>query len=759
MNRKSLVKCISQIIAELKIIDKEGEIIPNFSSIGTDINLCWFHNDLIIEYLDYKDVDWTISPSKFYKNKNLFDAILHDESINPYIYDGIKDIDFKQIINEMSYLNDNGVLRKQMPTEHSSMKIFFEFVDKVLKNPKEYEENPNRIVGIFLSIFNYPDDTYLHENYDNILVTKADKKVKINKLGYNSFFSRYSKNITVEELDKINSLSYLLIEELSRRFKGEVYTPNHVSDAAHEEQKETIGDHYLNIPTWDQSSGLKGDTRFYKYHRLYCSTINPTDIKVAKKYNQGSIDFPYDFFTSNFHKLPYELRMELGLIENENEKDLKLVEEFNFTNNPPMKHSGSLHGNVKLHGKGLTKTMVSKRVQKLNLGGSGNIAKETSCLYLLEQVNILLRSKLKKAFITTYLNANILTKGAFYGLRKYLYDSGCRFLSGFIFPASEFSGNSKNWAMVFIIFQWKRNLISMGTNFIDQYPLKIRKNINGKLTVTGYKTLHGVNNILTFWPKSIVETRSDILVPSITSALKPTGMLGKVKNGCIGYLSRSRGDNWVVCSTIWVVSGTTITKHNFMESVALFSCGKLVPSVVSTWLAESSEMMEPNFNHTEYKQWNNDCIIFSLFNSESEQSSLRKIKCDGFWTDVKNGDFEISFHDVKNEWFWNSNQQIFQLANQCGNNDIVQDTKNFNQEAFVYSILQNIKLSDDANEILHMANDLLVSSFPERKKLHTIYPEWHLNTWDAGWHQIKKILENTMRDELDKFNYITNIEI
>ena len=31
------------------------------------------------------------------------------------------------------------------------------------------------------------------------------------------------------------------------------------------------------------------------------------------------------------------------------------------------------------------------------------------------------------------------------------------------------------------------------------------------------------------------------------------------------------------------------------------------------------------------------------------------------------------------------------------------------------------------------------------------YPEYHLNTWDAGFYQIKKILKKYMPDELKAF--------
>ena len=35
---------------------------------------------------------------------------------------------------------------------------------------------------------------------------------------------------------------------------------------------------------------------------------------------------------------------------------------------------------------------------------------------------------------------------------------------------------------------------------------------------------------------------------------------------------------------------------------------------------------------------------------------------------------------------------------------------------------------------------------------HDEHPEQHLQVWDVGWHQIKKILKEYMKDDLKEFN-------
>lgn len=62
--------------------------------------------------------------------------------------------------------------------------------------------------------------------------------------------------------------------------------------------------------------------------------------------------------------------------------------------------------------------------------------------------------------------------------------------------------------------------------------------------------------------------------------------------------------------------------------------------------------MVPNTEHPDYAQWQSDCIVYSLFNSKSQQSSLRSVYYNGKdW-------------DIYNEFFWLSRNRMLQLAEQ-----------------------------------------------------------------------------------------------
>lgn len=93
------------------------------------------------------------------------------------------------------------------------------------------------------------------------------------------------------------------------------------------------------------------------------------------------------------------------------------------------------------------------------------------------------------------------------------------------------------------------------------------------------------------------------------------------------------------------------------------------------------------------------------------------------------------------------------LADDNGFDEMYQDAVVHSQDRFVYNELQKVHLSPDAQAVLDKATDLVIKSMPERKRQHELHPEWNLQAWDAGWYQIKKVLNESddLKKELDEF--------
>jgi hypothetical protein len=98
---------------------------------------------------------------------------------------------------------------------------------------------------------------------------------------------------------------------------------------------------------------------------------------------------------------------------------------------------------------------------------------------------------------------------------------------------------------------------------------------------------------------------------------------------------------------------------------------------------------------------------------------------------------------------------MMELANENYFDELFRDARASDQR-HVYKLLfeEGIydRLSPDAREVLDRATELVKLSFKMRKVLQVENPEYHLNTWDAGWYQIKLVLKKFYPDLLKDFN-------
>lgn len=178
-----------------------------------------------------------------------------------------------------------------------------------------------------------------------------------------------------------------------------------------------------------------------------------------------------------------------------------------------------------------------------------------------------------------------------------------------------------------------------------------------------------------------------------------------------------------------------IGKQNFDRVISLFTARKLITGPYATWINCKDEYMIPNTEHPDYAQWQADCIVHSLFNTASNQSSLRNIEYNGkTW-------------NIFNEFFWMSREDIYELATGAKRQDtlapaVADDMLKYGQSGnrFVYEKLQTVHLSDDAKFILDFATAILIDTMKYREDFNRKHPEYHINSWDAGWYQIKALL-------------------
>jgi hypothetical protein len=157
-----------------------------------------------------------------------------------------------------------------------------------------------------------------------------------------------------------------------------------------------------------------------------------------------------------------------------------------------------------------------------------------------------------------------------------------------------------------------------------------------------------------------------------------------------------------------------IGSNNFIKGITLFSARRL-PNV--TWLNEKDEFLAPNGDAYNFSY---DSIIISLFNNASYQKS----------TELLN-----------NEFFWMSVDKMKQLADENHYTELYNDART-SPNRYVYNLLfgqERIydRLSPDAKLVLDYATELVEKSMQARMLMAN--DENHLNSWDAGYAQLKLV--------------------
>jgi len=191
-------------------------------------------------------------------------------------------------------------------------------------------------------------------------------------------------------------------------------------------------------------------------------------------------------------------------------------------------------------------------------------------------------------------------------------------------------------------------------------------------------------------------------------------------------------------------SGLSVIPENLHKVVAMFSARKLI---TTTWLNQKDEYSAPNEGHTEFQQFVYDSFIYSLFNSSSQQSSLRQVEYKGqSW-------------DIKNEFFWMSAERMKELADENGYDELYNDARTAS-DRHVYKLLfgpENVyeKLSPDAKAVIDKSTELVELSMEMRQVMAN--DDNHLNSWDAGYAQLKLVWKEYFQEDFNEFRRLYKV--
>ncbi|MCL2869922.1 hypothetical protein FWF48_03930 [Candidatus Saccharibacteria bacterium] len=794
-------KIVAQTIYYLKKFQQDASPLPNVIVGGDENEMFVVYAPKLYHYLD-NNYDWNIAPSSACtQNEPLMRELLDDPNLDTYVFDvRSAAFDMNEVFHSIDVLShQNGEFAKLKVDEANLRKVFDEFV-RLVFGQDEWLTGVKKIgateaVSIFIqSILGNPE-TYLVPTKKNILHLVGGKEIKIDGANYHAFFSRFDRHYSANEIKIITAVADRLIEELSRRFHGDFWTPTIWADRAIQMMTDDLGENWRDeYVVWDCAAGTKNLTRDYNFKNLFCSTLHQSEIDISAQYNKNATTFQYDFLNDDIdvspNSNPQNLKMPKDLFEK-----LKNNAPIIFYTNPPY---GQAYSGVGLHKAGIADTKIGAEMRKQDLG-LASAELYTQFIYRAQKLSH--DFNLTNVFFF-FFNKGFLASPAFEKFTDQMLDQ-FKFNGGFMLNAGEFQGTSSAWGIIFSNFQIKRSATHVIPSAVEESfthvipsgvegsfthvipsgvegslqkdsstPLRSAQNDKGcqtefkfsieKSSSNGAEQIaeHTLRRVkkgeaINDWLREIrlpKEQYNNGKYPQLSGAFsvssgtsKPRGVLyGK---DCIGYLVKSGDtvqgsdrDMFLLSSAAHKGNGTPVTAENFERSCVNFSARKSalggeMKEKNLMWVIDKDVFRRPSDkfqNSPDWPEFVRDCVIFSLFHRSSYQTSLRNFEYNG------------ENYDVFNEWFFMPRDEIIKIAEKYDLNDIVFDAES-SSERFVYKYLHDtpsgrtIELSDEARDLLKAGEDLVHATFAKRFLADQDKPEWNLMTWDAGYYQAYKI--------------------
>ena len=712
-------KVLIQVVHYLKKFEENGEILPNVCLVG-DVNECFvLHTNPLLKYLD-ADCDWSIAPSKAYgADVDTMLAIAEDDEINPFVFCVDENFSFKAVADKIRDLIHD-INRYVRVTEHNIATIYNYFLTKVIKKTKSI--NANDTVAVFIGVITEKENYYKHPHKKGVIVTPIGE-IKVNDDAYKAFIQYFERSYTPQEKNRFSEISDRLIEDTNRRNKGEFYTPTMFVDHAHDMMSRELGmDWKEEYVVWDASCGSKNLTRDYKFKELYCSTLEQAELEIGQRYNPEATSFQFDFLNDSLDKLPQ------GLL-NAFKENKPIV----FLNNPPYATAGSKGDK---HKKGVAKTIINETMLNDGIGAcSQNLYAQF--LYRIDMIKR--RFNLNKCYIALFSPTLYLSGNSWKNFRK-VFLNDFSFIDAFTFKASYFADVADNWGIAFSL--WQNGETIDKNNFVH----KLVDEIDGELTNVGTKSIYNLDGIMTasVWVKS-QNVKETVETPNLSSGLRVKEKLYKWAKNSIGYMynnsnnvDKNTQEVALFTSCFSGAHGVSILPDNFEHVVTLFSARRLVSCNWQNW---ADEYIAPNTEHEKWSEFVADSVVYSLFESKSNQSSLRNVEYKGKqW-------------NIKNEFFWMPTAKMQELANNNRYDEMYQNAQGVD-DRFVCKWLNEHKaeISTEAQEVLDYATTLVEQSMKYRNVFNEDNENYQIMNFDCGWYQIKGMLKEYMPNELKQFN-------
>ena len=394
---------------------------------------------------------------------------------------------------------------------------------------------------------------------------------------YSQFWKLYKRPPLKEFQDYIIERRDLLTPQDIRERKGAFFTPRIWVELSQKYLTDYLGENWQDdYYIWDCAAGtgnlLAGLTNKYN---IYASTLDQADVNVMHERIEHGANllknhvFQFDFLNDDFTKLPQSLQE----IINDEEKRKKLV----IYINPPYAEVSSKAEKGKV---GVNQTKTHAKYSHI-LGTAGR--------ELFAQFLIRAYLEINGVILAEFSKLKILQGSAFLNLKKHFQGSLDKI---FLAPADTFDNVKGQFPIGFKI--WNTNKKEVFENVIaDIYD----KNTN----FIGTKGIFALNK--------------NQYINKFISIYKAT------KENNIGFMDGINGNDFQHNNIVYVLNtkeqlpnprGIWINKDNLIPVSIYFSVRK---AIKANWLNDRDQFLNPNDNWQNDTEFQNDCLIYTLFNN------------------------------------------------------------------------------------------------------------------------------------------------
>lgn len=685
--------------------------------------------------------DWTLSPSS--PDERLIKALVNDRKLQEVHTFNLKDD------HELAFFSERLTEKLQQQLSIEGLRVKKQITERNFEQVYQYW---NRVFGDAVRNGYKPSRYFVSDiqegntiiNSGNVLFRVDGTYIpkKIVTKDYNWFWSLFDKISDIDTVRGILAKVDRLTDDTLRRFQGEYYTPIPFATKALDYIAETVGKDWWKsgeYRLWDMAAGT-GNLEYnlpaaaWKY--CYLSTLEETDVEHLHRLFPDATVFQYNYLNDDSDHIAEKIqKVHQGLADEETftpyqKLPVQLVADLANPNlkwivfiNPPFATAQTAGTKTKTSKAGVSDTQIRIMMHSENLG---EVSRElfSQFIYRIKyefhgrQAHLALFSTLK------YLNATNDEK-----FRNKVVRFG--FEKGFTFSSANFSGPKKENAFPVGMLVWDLNKAKsldeqhITLDIYDTHGIK-----------TGEKTIkiEKKDNFLSKW----------ITRPAATNKFPPFGSAIEVKannkdrrdriaDGFLASLMCKGNDfqnqnNTSLLSGPYVSAGAlSVTPDNFEQAMVVHTARR---APQATWLNDRDQFMAPQKELS--AEFVTDCVVWSLFADSNQTAALKDVT------------YEVKIYQVHNHFFPFALEEVKQW--QVTDPDIKQ-TLMSGETTFVAQWLANRELSTHSTELLACAKEIYKFYFSHLNELRTT--KFKIQTWDAGWYQIRMALQNAnLADDL-----------